>query len=263
MSGTIMALRKKEALKEVVMKSRRLGVTLAVVVVAFLVQGCASSTPLTRKDFPSSEPIKVCRYETPGIMKSTSVENALLGLAAIGAPGGSALLVLGDQYARARGLSTQAVIPDFGSLMMDKFLARMRADHPDWPPLIAIQEPLKEEFSEKCTVIELNVNRVAYGSLDLTRGGIIFERGVDKGFVSTGFLSKATITVKDAQGEVLGQKSYLYLSENYDRAMSLDELEANDFALLKEEIDFGAETTATEFVKYLTEGAAETAQIRE
>ncbi len=244
------------------MKSRRLVVTLAVVVVAFLVQGCASSTPLTKKDFPSSEPIKVCRHETPGIMKSTSAENAIFALAAIGAPGGSALLVLGDQYARARGLSTQTVIPDFGALVMDKFLARMRADHPDWPPLIAIQEPLKEDFSEKLTVIELNVRRVAYGSLDLTRGGIILERGVDKGFASTGFLSKATVTIKDAQGEVLGQKSYLYLSENFDRAMSLDELEANDFTLLKEEIDFGAEKTATDFVEYLTAGAAGIAEIR-
>jgi hypothetical protein len=244
------------------MKSRRLVVTLAVVVVAFLVQGCASSTPLTKKDFPSSEPIKVCRHETPGIMKSTSAENAIFALAAIGAPGGSALLVLGDQYARARGLSTQTVIPDFGALVMDKFLARMRADHPDWPPLIAIQEPLKEDFSEKRTVIELNVRRVAFGSLDLTRGGIILERGVDKGFASTGFLSKATVTIKDAQGEILGQKSYLYLSENFDRAMSLDELEANDFTLLKEEIDFGAEKTATDFVEYLTAGAAGIAEIR-
>lgn len=225
---------------------------------SLFLQSCASSNiPLTKTDFPASEPIKVCRYETPGIMKSTGTETAFLALVTLAAPGGSALIVVGDEYAKARGSGTQTLIPDFGFLVMDKFLARIKSARPDWPALAVIQEPLKEDFSEKCTVIEFKVNRVAYGSIDLTRGGIVFERGIDKGVVSNGFLSKVTVTMKDAAGEVLWKKSYIYLSENFDRNMSLDELEANDFTLLKEEMDFAADMTAADFIANLNGGTKE------
>lgn len=236
----------------------------AFVISSFFLQGCASSNrQLTKKDFPSSEPIKVCRYETPGIMKSAGTETAFLALATLAAPGGSALLVVGDEYAKLRGSGTQAMIPDFGLLVMDKFLTRIKNARPDWPALTVVQEPLKEDFSEKCTVIEFKVNRVAYGSLDLTRGGIVFERGLDKGVISNGFLSKATVTMKDSQGEVLWQKSYVYLSENFDRNMSLDELEADNFTLLKEEMEFAAEKTASDFIEHLNGGPKEIAGVKE
>ena len=225
---------------------------LAFALSLFLLQGCASSNKeFAKKDFSAVDPIKVCRYETPGIMKSSGTETAFLALVTLAAPGGSALLVVGDEYAKARGSGTQTLIPDFGFLVMDKFLARVKSERPDWPDLTIIQEPLKEDFSEKCTVIEFKVNRVAYGSVDLTRGGIVFERGLDKGVISKGFLSKSTVTMKNAQGEVLWEKSYVYLSENFDRNMSLDELEADNFMLLKEEMDFAAEKTVEDFYEHL------------
>ncbi len=226
--------------------------TLFTLIVYSFLPGCASSgTKFTKKDFSSSGPIKVCRYETPGIMKSTGTETALLALVTLAAPGGSALLVVGDEYAKARGSGTQARIPDFGYLVMNKFLDRIRDARPDWPALTPLQEPLKEDFSEKCTVIEFKVSRVAYGSLDLTRGGIALERGLDKGVMSTGFLSKTVVTMKDADGEGLWEKSYVYLSEHFGREKTLDELEAEDFRLLKEEMEFAAEKTVDDFIEHL------------
>jgi hypothetical protein len=222
--------------------------------IAFLscLQGCASGNKrFVKKDISPFEPIKVCRYETPRVIKSTGTETAFLAAITIGAPGGSALLVLGDEYGKLRGLETQAKIPDFGSLVMDKFLEHMKSARPDWPALTADPAPLKEDFSEKCTVIEIRVNRVAYGSLDLIRGGIALERGFDKGLMSKGFLSKTTITMKDPQGEVLWQKSFIYLSENFGREMSFDVLEADNFMLLREEMDFASEQTVLDFIDYL------------
>jgi len=238
---------------------------LVVLTVSFLVlQGCASSNKqFTNQNLSSLEPIKVCRYETPGIMKSTGTETALLALVTLAAPGGSALLVVGDEYARARGSDTQTMIPDFGSLVMNKFLERIHNERSDWPALTVMQDPLKEDFSEKCTVMEFKVNRVAYGSIDLTRGGIALERGLDKGVVSNGFLSKATVTMKDSQGEVLWQKSYVYLSENFDRSMSVDELEADNFNLLREEMEFAAEKTAADFIEHLNGEPKEIAKVKE
>jgi hypothetical protein len=215
-------------------------------------QGCASGNKqLVKKDISSFEPIKVCRYETPGIRKSTGTETAVLAAIEVGAPGGSALLVLGDVYEKLRGSGTQAKIPDFGFLVMDKFVEHIKSARPDWPPVTVVLTPLKEDFSEKCTVIEIKVNRVAYGSLDLTRGGIVLERGLDKGVISKGFLSKTTITMKDPQGEVLWEKSFIYLSENFGREMSFDVLEADNFMLLKEEMDFAAEQTVLDFIDHL------------
>lgn len=238
---------------------------VVVLTVSFLVlQGCASSNKqFTNQNLSSLEPIKVCRYETPGIMKSTGTETALLALVTLAAPGGSALLVVGDEYARARGSDTQTMIPDFGSLVMNKFLERIHNERSDRPALTVMQDPLKEDFSEKCTVMEFKVNRVAYGSIDLTRGGIALERGLDKGVVSNGFLSKATVTMKDSQGEVLWQKSYVYLSENFDRSMSVDELEADNFNLLREEMEFAAEKTAANFIEHLNGEPKEIAKVKE
>jgi hypothetical protein len=215
-------------------------------------QGCASGNrQFVKRDISSLEPIKVCRYETPGIMKSTGVETALLAAITVAAPGGSAMLVLGDEYGKLRGLEAQMKIPDFGSLVMDQFLTHLKSDRPDWAAVTVISTPLKEDFSEKCTVIEIKVNRVAYGSLDLIRGGIVFDRGRDKGPYSEGFLGKTTITMKDSEGEILWRRSFVYLSENFGREMSLDVLEADNFMLLREEMDFAAEQTALDFIDSL------------
>jgi hypothetical protein len=176
-----------------------------------------------------------------------------MALATLAVPGGSALLVVGDAYGKARGAETQSLIPDFGSMVMDKFLECVNQTEPGWPELSAIREPLKEELNDtvKTMTIELDVKRLAYGSIDLTRGGIILDRGMDKGFVADGFLSKTVVTMKDPQGDVLWQKSYVYLSKDHDRAMSVDELEANDLCLLKEEMMFAAEKTVQDFVNHL------------
>ena len=84
-------------------RSLTLVMVFSIVFSFLLLEGCSSNKQLTKKDFPSGESIKVCHYETPGIMKSTGFETALIDVITVGAPGGSALLVLGDQYAKVRG----------------------------------------------------------------------------------------------------------------------------------------------------------------
>lgn len=225
------------------------------IISSLLLGGCgASNKELVKKDFPAAEPIRVCRYETPGIMKSTGTETTLLALVTLAAPGGSALLVVGDEYNKARGSGTQSKIPDFGSLVMNKFAEQVKNARPDWPALTVIPDPLKEDFSDKCTVVEFKINRIAYGSIDLTRGGIALERGLDKGLFATGLLTKTLVTMKDNSGEVVWQKSYVYLSENFNREKSVDELEADNFKLLKEEMEFAAEKTVADFVDHLKNG---------
>lgn len=221
--------------------------------VLLVVFGCSSkyNQALVNHDLASLGPIKVVRYETPGIVKSSGTETGLLALVTLAAPGGSALLFVGDAYGKARGSGTQSAIPDFGSVVMDKFIEDINKAVPSCPELTPIKEPLKEEFNNPSAVIEIDVKRLAYGSVDLTRGGIVLERGLDKGVIVDGFLSKTVVTMKDSHGEVLWQKGYVYLSKDYDRGMSLEELEADNYCLLKEEMTFAAEKTVEDFLNHL------------
>ena len=225
------------------------------IISSLFLHGCGpGNKELVKRDFSGLEPIKVCRFETPGIMKSTGTETALLALVTLAAPGGSALLVVGDEYAKARGSGTQDRIYDFGALVMDKFLEQIKKDRPDWPSLTVIPEPIKDDSSEKCTVIEFKVSRIAYGSIDLTRGAIALERGLSKGLFTKGLMTKTLVTMKDAQGEILWQRSYLYLSEDFKREKTVDELEADNYKQLKEEMVFAADKTVSDFIDDLNGG---------
>lgn len=232
---------------------------ILIVTSLILSQGCASKSgqALLNHDRAVLGPIKMVRYETPGILKSSGTETGVMALATLAVPGGSALFVVGDAYGKSRGSAVQSLIPDFGSIVMDKFIESINQAKPDWPELLPVREPLREEPTEtdKTTTIELDVKRLAYGSIDLTRGGIILDRGMDKGVFCDGFMSKTVVTMKNPLGEVIWQKSYIYLSEDYDRSMSVEELEANDLSLLKEEMMFAAEKTVQDFVAHLNGGA--------
>jgi len=86
------------------------------------------------------------------------------------------------------------------------------------------------------------VKRLAYGYLDIVRGG------------GNGFLSKTMVTMKDSQGEVLWQKSFTYVSKDFERDKGIDEFEADDGKLLREEIEFAADKTAADFIQHLKNG---------
>lgn len=62
--------------------------------------------------------------------------------------------------------------------------------------------------------------------------------------------------MKDPEGNILWQKSFIYLSKDFDREMSLEDLEAENCDLLKEEVKFAAEKTVQDFVTHLTAGSS-------
>jgi len=209
------------------------------IISSFFIQGCATDKPYVKKDFSSLAPVKVIRYETPGIERSTKTETFLMATAVIAVPGGSALLLLNDEYCETRGKEMQKKIPDFGLLVMNKFVEKLKNDIPDFPVLSIECEPVDEEYSEPNTLISFKVKRVAYGFLDPLRGS------------GDNFSSKTVVTLTDPQGNILWQRNFLYLSENFDRSKEIDELEADDARLLVEEMEFAAEQTAADFVANL------------
>lgn len=222
-------------------------IILMVISLLFL-QSCTTDKPFIRKDAASLAPLKVVRHETPGILRSTVAETFFLTTAAVALPGGTALLLLSDEYCKARGGAMQMKIPDFGYLVMNKFTDRMDRETSDWPALNVEPEPVREDYAESCTLIEFKVKRLAYGYLDFVRGG------------GNGFLSKTVVTMKDSNGEVLWQKSFTYLSKDFKRDKDITEFEADDGKLLKEEIEFAAEKTVSDFISHLNGKKQENAE---
>lgn len=213
-------------------------ITLSVISLLFL-QSCTTDKAFIKKDVASLAPLKVVRYKTPGILRSTMAETLFLTTAAVALPGGSALFLLSDEYCKARGGGMQMRIPDFGYLVTNKFAERMKSETSNWPALDVRLDPVEEDYAEACTIIEFKVKRLAYGYLDFIRGG------------GNGFLSKTVVTMKDSNGEVLWQKSFTYLSKNFKRDKDITEFEADDAKLLKEEIEFAAEKTVSDFIDHL------------
>lgn len=238
---------------------------MGLMVSLLFLQGCTADKHFVKKDGVLTSNLKVVRYETPGILRSTMAETFFLTAATVALPGGSLLFMLSDEYAKTRGEKMQVKIPDFGYLVMDKFTRRLNNEVPNWPALTIVDKPVKEEgtpksqrlsgdpsedFAEPCTLIEIRVKRLAYGYLDFIRGG------------GNGFLSKTVITMKDPEGDVLWQKTFTYLSKDFNRDRDVDELEADDGKLLREELEFAAEKTASEFIKDLN-GEDPVAEVRD
>jgi hypothetical protein len=213
-------------------------IILMVISLLFL-QSCTTDKTFIKKDVTSLAPLKVVRYDTPGILRSTMAETLFLTTAAVALPGGSALILLNDGYCKARGETMQTKIPDFGYLVMNKFIERMNMETSKWPVLTFEPKPVGEDYAESCTLIEFKVKRLAYGYLDFVRGG------------GNGFLSKTVVTMKDPNGEILWQKSFTYLSKDFKRDKNIDEFEAEDGRLLKEEMEFAAEKTVSDFIAHL------------
>lgn len=215
------------------------------IISSFLIQGCATDTSYAKKDFSSLSPVKVIRYKTPGIERSTKTETLLMTTAVIAVPGGSALLLLNDKYCEARGQEMQEVIPDFGLLVMNNFIDKLMNELPEFPAVTFECDPVEPDYTEYSTLISFKVKRVAYGFMDALRGS------------GNNFYSKTVVTMKDPQGNVIWQRNFLYLSENFDRAKEIEELEADNAKLLTEEMHFAAERTAADFIAHLCGNTSE------
>ena len=202
-------------------------------------QGCASDTPFVKKDTQSLSPLKVVRHETPPILRSTMAETFFLSTAAVALPGGSALLVLSDEYSKTRGGDMQMKIPDFGSLVMNKFVEKMNGGAIKFPVFTVENKPVVEDYTESCTMIEFKIKRLAYGYLDFIRGG------------GNGVLTKSVVTMKDSNGDTLWEKNFSYSSKDFERSKEIEEYEADDGKLLKEELEFAAEKTVSDFIAHL------------
>lgn len=203
-----------------------------------LLQGCATtSTPFTKKDTSTISPLKVAQYETP------QIDDTTLGRYIIGATLGAVLLAgvgagLGAVLAEHK-MDKETPVPDFGNLVMTKFVERASKDIPNWPTMTFEKQPIGEDYSYKS------------GAL------LVFKVNVLEIHPTQGFMTNVVVSMKDSEKNVLWEKGFFYVSKKIGREKSQDEYKADDFKLLKEEMEFAAEKTVADFIEHFKKGEKE------
>jgi hypothetical protein len=177
--------------------------------------------------------LTVTRESTPEINKYSGggtgagvVLGAVLGLGGIG------LAMQAIAYSEGKEMRERLGLPDFGQLVMKKFVERVVEQIRNWPKMIVEETPIDEAPKHD------------RGYLLTFRVGLITVRSYGELGLSTS--SSGQIVAPD--GKVLWKKTFVYSQTQAGRAKELAELEADGGKLLKEEMDLGAETTVQGFI---------------
>ncbi|MFH1349034.1 MAG: hypothetical protein ABIH58_05375, partial [Patescibacteria group bacterium] len=127
---------------------------------------------------------------------------------------------------------------DIGELVMRKFVDRTPQEIPNWPAMNVEEQPSREEYSTSGTLLEFRVTLFDLNDVN-------------------GLTSNIITTMKDSEGNVLWKKGFLYYSRKFERKRSIDEFQAENGKLLKEEMEFAADKTVSDFIEHFKKGGRE------
>ncbi len=200
-----------------------------------MIQGCGlPNQPYVKKDSVAElQPLKVVRYETSdfrtyrtgNMITSIVVSGVILG--AIGA---------GIGYAVHHSISKESddpTRPDFGRLVMDKFIERSKNEIPNWPNMTVEEKTIKEPLTDNLyAVLEFQVDDIR---VELNSSVLMID---------------TIITMKNKEKNIIWQKGYSYDSIYFNRINTMDALKADNYKLLKNEYAFAADKTVTDFIMH-------------
>lgn len=215
------------------MKFHRLARIGSALLIALAAHGCATEKVLLRSDLEMIPQLTVTRESSPEILKYSGAGTGggvllggVLGLGGIG------LAMQAIAYSEGKEMRERLGLPDFGQLVMKKFVERVVEQIPNWPKMIVEETPIDEApRHDRGYLLKFSVGLItvrSYGDLGLSTS------------------SSGQILAPD--GKVLWKKTFAYSQTQAGRAKELDELEADGGKLLKEEMDLGAETTVQGFI---------------
>lgn len=265
------------------MRKTTIRLTALIAILSFL--GCTTASknvPLAKKNLTTSQYLKVVRFKTPGGIRVSSAECTIFS-ASIGTllfPGvGTAVGTL----ASIQRIGNEIPRPDFGKLVLEKFVRRALKNIPNWPEMSIEEEPVKEVFVKKAPLKKAPAKEVyvkeepmierptyeffmpllleeSFVSLPPEEEEIEFENAVLEfkvyrisiDTVDMELSSSTKATLKDPYGKVLWEKSFTYRGGDFKRKYTLREFTANDGEILKEELEYAADATAADFIEHFT-----------
>jgi hypothetical protein len=218
------------------------------IVLAIISFGCATTHKTL--DLSSLEPLKIMRFSTPEIRKHSfpeSLKAVLSPLTWIGFPSAAE-----DEVARDEGkaLREKCSLSDYGQLVMDKFTERAPREIPGWPRMTREKTPVKKEtipwpMLKESAPPQDDYDYVSSNTLSFHVDNIsLNDRGILKGLYTS-----VLIELHASHGDLISKKWYNYSQKQANREREIDELEANDCKLLKEEMDYAATRTVDELIE--------------
>jgi len=257
-------------------KAAVLIIVLLGMISSFLLQGCATDKPFVYSgdDLKKIDFIKVVRRETPAFrLKTSEISDSTF---VVGLMAGTIMQIVYREVSTRSGgneIRRQLSIPDFGEIVMKKFTQKVRKEIPQWPMMVIENKPVKAGALSDFPTAEVigisyttahravSATPVAEGSTSITKAGVLLDFsvaiwGMDYAGKVTpglaeGFLSITNVKMVDNKGEMLWEKEFIYKSQEFGRGRELEEFKAEDGKLLKDEIEFAAEKTASAFIEHL------------
>lgn len=203
------------------------------------IQGCASDKVFIKKDLSTLAPLTVVRQPTPEF-KVMKLGGEMLAGQIIGGLllGGLGVGIAGETMAEIKGkeLKEKASLPDYGELVMKEFVEKIGTELPNWPAMKIENQPVSKDYAHPLkTLLDFEVSMLKLMSIH-------------------GLISTTSVTLKDSNDNILWQKNFTYISRDFGRDKSIDEFEADNGILLKEEMMFAANKTVSDFIRHFKEG---------
>jgi len=197
------------------------------------IQGCSLPNPTyIKKDVSTITTLKVVRYISPDIRRYSLGEGvAIFAGSAIILDPLIAILVY-SIYHDVKKVPTDQGVPDYGKLVMDKFVQRVKNEIPNWPVMNVEEKPIWEDLKDPANFI-----------LEIKADSLEIKDSMGLRFTTIAIL-------KDKEDNIIWEKGYKYSSEQFHHNVNYEQLKKDDFKLLKEEMIFAAEATVTDFIEH-------------
>jgi hypothetical protein len=183
--------------------------------------------------------VQVVRYETPTLRQETGGSQAVYTVGLLfGALGGGLGAGMADSMAKEEGeeVTEECALPDFCELVMNKFVDRVTTEVRAWPEMEVRPKPVERDYDYEdgwLLVIEVKDVRLCQGK---------------------GLSTMTTAEMKDPNDTLLWRKTFTYKAKEFARCCDLEELEANQGKLLREEVKFAVDKTVSAFIEHLAGG---------
>jgi hypothetical protein len=177
--------------------------------------------------------LRVIRRKTPGVGKYTkgdfvisTVAGATVGFA------GSMGYKMAKLYPAGEKLVKKYDLPDFGELLVTSFAEKASAELPGWPEIVLEDKPLEEGYAATGPSVLFAPYAVVFSTFGLNRG----------------LTAYVDLKIIDPNGRTILKGTTRYASRYHGRNRKWEELEAHNGRLLREELEFAAETVAEKMV---------------
>jgi len=193
-----------------------------------------------RKALSHYSSMKVVRHKTPGFAKVT-VADFIIGSAAgagVGIGGSSGYRMV-KTLAAGEKLVEKYNLPDYGVLLLKKFVKRASVQLPGWPMMIAVSNPVGEDYTDTGPFMELHLHEPVFKTF-----GILSSAGLE---------TRVIIKINRADGSTIFRGTAHYMSKYYDRDRKWKDFEADNGRAMREEIDFAADAVARQIVELFKE----------